>query len=114
MLKVYGILLAVGGAYFIWVLLTGKPIPCYYYTTFGVQCPGCGSTRMVMAMARLQFAEAFSLNPVMFFLLPLWNLIALLCLTDRVAFVKNTRFLYTLLYASVAALLILGLVRIAS
>ena len=66
-----GILLAVGVAYYIFVRLTGWAIPCIIYLITGKYCPGCGVTRMMLAVARLDFAAAFSHNALLcIFLIP--------------------------------------------
>lgn len=52
--------------------------PCLIRRVFGVTCPACGTTRMIAALLRLDFAAALRLNPFMFFFLPMagvWLLI---------------------------------------
>lgn len=110
-LKIYGGILSVGLGYLILTSVMHIDIPCFYFATTGFLCPGCGVTRMFLSLARLDFAEAFSYNPVVFVLLILWNGIALLCFCGKTAFVKDKRFLYTVLGLSIAALLIFGFVR---
>ena len=44
--------------------------PCLIYAATGLQCPGCGTTRMVQALLRRDFAAAFRLNAFMCFFLP--------------------------------------------
>ena len=58
----YAILLAVGLLYLAWVLLTDIRIPCVLYLLTGLECPGCGVTRMLSALARLDLAAAFEYN----------------------------------------------------
>lgn len=42
------------------------------FNTFtGLLCPGCGVSRMFLALLRFDFAEAFSWNPVVFLSLPI-------------------------------------------
>ena len=57
-----GILLGVGFAYLIFVSLTGLGIPCPFHAVTGLHCPGCGVTRMCVALARLDFAAAWDAN----------------------------------------------------
>ena len=45
-------------------------IPCIIYSTTGHYCPGCGITRMLFALIRLDIKEAFMYNQLMFILLP--------------------------------------------
>ena len=61
----------VGICYYIFVLLTGFKIPCLIYLISRKYCPGCGITRMCLAMLRLDFHAAFHANPLLFILLPL-------------------------------------------
>ena len=64
--------LLAGLLYYLIVRITGKGIPCMYYTLTGFYCPGCGMTRMMMALMRLDFVAAFHYQPVFFCsLLPL-------------------------------------------
>ncbi len=67
----YGILLGVGLIYYVFVSLTNVGIPCPVRLITGFQCPGCGISRMLMALIRLDFAEAFRYNPVVLLTLPI-------------------------------------------
>lgn len=40
--------------------------PFYYFT--GIPCPGCGTSRALMSLARLDFTAAFYFHPMVFFL----------------------------------------------
>lgn len=60
----------IGGAYLIFMKLTDLAIPCMFYKITGKYCPGCGITRMILAMLRLDFATALRQNCLLFFLLP--------------------------------------------
>lgn len=64
-------LLAVGVLYAGFVQLTGCGIPCPLHFITGLQCPGCGTTRMCMALLHLDFKAAFAANPAVLCLLPL-------------------------------------------
>lgn len=110
-IKIYCAIFVLGITYYIFSQITNIYIPCLYYTTTGLLCPGCGTTRMFLSLIKFDFAAAFSYNPVMFVLLILWVLISLLCFCDKIKFVKNERFLYTMLGISIAALLIFGIIR---
>ena len=69
-LKKGGISLGVGIAYLIFVSLTGLGIPCIFHTLTGLHCPGCGITRMFVALGRLDFAAAWDANALVLLLLP--------------------------------------------
>lgn len=48
------------------ISLTGILPPCIFHTLTGMDCPGCGTTRMAEAVLRGEFGEAFVLNPLIF------------------------------------------------
>lgn len=45
-------------------------IPCFFKEVLGVNCPGCGMSRAVFSVIKLDFAAAFSYHP-MFWSLPI-------------------------------------------
>ena len=47
-------------------------LPCPIRTITGYLCPGCGTTRMFLALMELEFAAAFKYNPVVFSMIPLF------------------------------------------
>ncbi len=110
-IKIYCTIFIVGIIYFIWTSATEIYIPCFYYITTGLLCPGCGSTRMFLSLAKFDIAGAFSYNPVIFVLIILWVVISFLCFIDKIKFVKDKRFLYIMLGITITALLIFGIVR---
>jgi hypothetical protein len=67
----YGILLFVGLAYYLFVSLTNIGIPCLFRLVTGLQCPGCGISRMLIALVRLDLVSAFRCNPAVFLTGPL-------------------------------------------
>ncbi len=80
------IFLIVGIIYFFFVLFTNWKIPCVFHLITGKYCPGCGFTRMIMAVAHFDFQLAFHSNAYVLFLLPvglLWGLYR------GIAFVKS-------------------------
>ena len=40
----------------------GYPIPCLFNKITGLSCPGCGNTRAVLALLRLDFSEMLRYN----------------------------------------------------
>lgn len=43
---------------------------CVFHTITGFDCPGCGSQRMIHALLNGNIREAWSFNPMLFFMLP--------------------------------------------
>lgn len=70
-LCLYGGFLLLGLAYLAFVRLTGWRIPCPFYTVTGFLCPGCGITRMMVALSLPDLAAAYAANPAVFCAAPL-------------------------------------------
>ncbi len=62
-------LLAIIALYYIVNLATGFALACPTYLLLHLYCPGCGVTRMMFALLRLDFYQAFRSNPLVFVLL---------------------------------------------
>ena len=45
-------------------------IPCVFNEVTGLFCPGCGVTRMLKSMLKLDFYQAFRYNPLLFIFFP--------------------------------------------
>lgn len=65
------ILFAVGALYALFVTLTHKGVPCVFNLATGLKCPGCGVSRMCLALIKFDFVAAFHANAAIFCLLPL-------------------------------------------
>ena len=48
----------------------GFNIPCIFHKLTGYYCPGCGITRCLFSILKLDFYEAFMYNQLVFILLP--------------------------------------------
>lgn len=59
-----------GSVYYIWLRLTGIGIPCLFHLWTGLKCPGCGVTRMCLAVLSGDFLTARKENILLFYLLP--------------------------------------------
>lgn len=59
-----GLVFAYGAAHWGWWL------PCIFNQVTGLLCPGCGISRMCLAILKLDFAGAFQWNPAVFLMLP--------------------------------------------
>lgn len=64
------ILVLVGLAYYGFVKLTGWGLPCPFHLLTGWHCPGCGISRMFMALLELDFMGALGYNALVLVLLP--------------------------------------------
>ncbi|MBE6718648.1 MAG: DUF2752 domain-containing protein [Ruminococcaceae bacterium] len=56
--------------YYFFVLITGIGIPCIFKKITGLRCPGCGISRMFMALFSLDFVKAARYNILVLSLLP--------------------------------------------
>lgn len=61
----YIILLCIAFAANAWFVVAVQ-LECPWKKNFGIDCPGCGSTRMIKAILRLDFYQAFRYNPLIF------------------------------------------------
>ena len=50
-------------------------IPCPFHFITGLYCPGCGITRMIKSILKLDFYQAFRYNQLLFILLPFFIII---------------------------------------
>ena len=110
-LLIYLCVLLAGSAYFALYRLAGISIPCITYETSGILCPGCGITRMFLALSELRIADAFAFNPFMLISLSLWSLIAFLAVIGKPRFVRNTRFLSVLICLNAVGALVFMILR---
>ena len=102
-----------GLAYLIFIRITGLSVPCPFHLATGLYCPSCGITGMFLALARLDFAGAFSHNPVIFVTLPV---LLALYLTESIRYIKNgeralSRITKTILMIEIILLMIYGIIR---
>lgn len=70
--------LAGGILYYVWIILTDIKLPCPIKLAWGLECPSCGITRMLIAVSQLDFKTALELNPFMLIALPCLGAAALL------------------------------------
>ena len=59
-----------GIACLIWLRLGGPSVPCMFHELTGLECPGCGITRMILALSRLDLKAAFRANAFLTVTLP--------------------------------------------
>ena len=106
------VLLAIGLAYVLWVRVTGIGIPCLFYTVTGLKCPGCGISRMLLSLLRLDFRATFRYNP---FLLLTSPILMFLLIESDLQYVRNKRrktiLGQVLLWGEIVGLLAYGIIR---
>lgn len=70
----WGVSLGLGALLYlkVWLPLTNIGIPCVFRELTGFYCPGCGITRVVLSLFKLDVVQAFRYNPLLFVLLPLY------------------------------------------
>jgi len=61
-------------------------IPCIFHEITGFYCPGCGITRMIVSIFKLDFYKAFRYNPLLFIFIPF---IIVLTLNNIYCIIKN-------------------------
>lgn len=111
-IKKGAVIFVVGIMYLIWVLLTGIRIPCAFYEITGLLCPACGITRMIVAVAKLDFAAAYSYNKLIFLT---WPLVAIPLLHSEIRYIKtgerkSDEFNF-MLWIEIGLLLVFGVIR---
>lgn len=112
-IKYIFIVLIIGVLYGIFVMKTGIGVPCIINLITGYKCPGCGVSRMCMALMRLDVEAAYNYNKVLFLLLPVLLAVFSYQLYRYVRYdnTKLTKVQSAILYIAVALLVIWGIVR---
>ncbi|MFO7974215.1 MAG: DUF2752 domain-containing protein [Candidatus Hydrogenedentota bacterium] len=92
---------------------------CWFRSTTGLPCPGCGLTRSVFCISGGEFASAWHLNPFGYVVYGSLIVMLLLPLLARVApkttaLIESSWFVNTAIAVSVTGLIIFGLLRLAS
>ncbi len=52
------------------LFLTTDGFPCLIHEVFGLYCPGCGTTRLLMSAKEGEFSQAILHNPIILLILP--------------------------------------------
>ena len=84
------VLIVAGILYYFLNKYTDFAIPCVFHLVTRLQCPGCGITRMLFSLLRLDFANAFYYNPAIMISLPLLIVLATAILIE---YIKNGKML---------------------
>lgn len=67
----YVLLLAVGVAYLIFCRTAELSLPCLFHVMTGLDCPGCGITRLMLSLAEGDLGAVFHANEAIFILGPI-------------------------------------------
>ena len=110
-LIIYAVVIGIGALYTVLIYTTGFGIPCLFNQITGLQCPGCGTSRMALAVMRFDFADGFMYNPVAFVTVPVWFLISIGCYIGHPASLRQGKVLLRIFYVNVAAYIVFGIVR---
>ncbi len=105
--------LGLGLLYAFFVSVTGLGVPCLFRLATGLLCPGCGVSRMCMALLRLDFGAAFEANPAVFCLLPAGAAVAVkICINYvKTGSLDPGKFCNAVLTVMIVALIAFGIVR---
>ena len=86
-------------------------IHCIFHKLTGFYCPGCGITRMIFAMLRFDFYQAFRFNPFVFLLLIVYSVYLFIYIIVKVKLKKELiipRYLY---YVLLVITIVFGILR---
>lgn len=102
-----------GCAYAVFFIKTGVGIPCLFHLITGFKCPGCGITRMLISLLKLDLPAAFQYNAVVLCLLPFLFplLVYWVYRYIRYGFHQNPKPIEAICWVFVAILLVWGVVR---
>ncbi|MBC5582498.1 DUF2752 domain-containing protein [Anaerofilum sp. BX8] len=91
----------------------GVGVPCLFHAATGLDCPGCGATRMLSALAAGDLAAAWRSNPALLLLCPLLALLAVRLAAGwaRTGTLRPSPVQTFLLWACAAVLLVFGVLR---
>lgn len=107
------LVLIAGGLYYLAVIYLGVGIRCPFERLTGYLCPGCGLTRMCMAIMRGDLRAAFRYNRLTFALMPFYAWLAGYLGYRYVVYgdQKLPRWTTALLWVIVAAYIVFGIAR---
>ncbi len=113
LLRAAAVFLAAGLLYAAFCTWSGWAIPCPFRLLTGWRCPGCGVTRMCLALLRLDLPAAWAANPGLLLLAPF---LLLLLLSMAVRYIRTgarlpTRREQAGIWCAVGYLLLYGVLR---
>ena len=86
-------------------------IDCPIHYLFHIYCPGCGLTRMIISIFKLDFYQAFRYNPYIFILLVLFILYGIYALITYIITKKKPHISIKLLTGIAISLIVYMILR---
>lgn len=110
---VSAVVTVLGVLYALFMKLTGFGIPCVFRLVTGLKCPGCGVSRMCLALLELDFKAAFAANPAVFLMIVPGAAVAVSLGVGyiREGTVRPDRFASVTLWVMIAVLVAFGVLR---
>jgi len=99
------------------IIILVLPYECSIKEVFGIDCVGCGATRMFKSLIKLEFYQAFRYNPFIFSLLVLvilYIIYVLICLIMRKKIYKPNLKFFIILFIIAIIFMILRNISIFS
>jgi hypothetical protein len=84
---------------------------CPWKTLFNIDCAGCGVTRMIKALFRLEFYQAFRYNSLFFILIVLFIIYLIYILVCKIRKINFYKLSYRELYILSALLIVFMILR---
>lgn len=102
-----------GIAYMGWCSISTLRIPCLFHELTDLYCPGCGVTRMCLALVKMDFKRAFYNNRALFICIPIGLILGIQLMIQyiKVGSIKLSLKQTRLLWATVFFLIIFGFLR---
>lgn len=109
----YAGLLVMGAAVCVFLAQYGIGIPCMFHLVTGFYCPGCGVSRMGIALLHGDIRAAWHYNPVILSMLPLLFVLGCRFLTRyiKTGSMQAKKGENAIIYAMIAVLLVFGVLR---
>lgn len=107
----YGLLFLILIIYYFLHHTFGVAIPCMFKEITGFYCPGCGITRMLFSIIKLDFYQAFRYNPFIFLLLIIYIGFLLIKIIIKIISNKDIKIPEYVYYILILLLLIYWVLR---
>jgi hypothetical protein len=110
-LLIFVVIFFAGFLYYIIGRLTNLYLPCLFFKTTGMYCPGCGVTRMFNSLIDGDIFLALHQNAAVFFILIIWIIYAVLSFISKPRFLRSENTPFILLFISIGFMIIFGFIR---